>query len=150
MIAAMAKNKAVVAAVTTTALLSAYMLVIAGTPAKSIPWWKSLSWQLLYSPRDVELMEKLERISLAADLCKEASNKYAKEKASGQISSASKKQLLEASVDIDYLFSVLDKTEFSSGIIDLKMKRKELVNKCNAIAKEVDQLVSHLKSSESD
>lgn len=119
-------------------------------PNNSVPWWKSVKYQLLHSSKDATLMEKLERISIAADACQEASRSYKLEVERNQdsISSDTKKKLKEASSDIDYLFSVLDNEEFSSGIVDLKNKRKELVNKCNQIAKEIDMLLIRMGSND--
>lgn len=149
------RNKAFVAGIAIATVAAAALAVSICFPATSstIPWWKSLSFQLLYSSKDVDLMEKLERISLAADLCKAAGQKFESELAKGdrKISSVSldtKKKLLEASVDLDYLFSVLDKEEFSTGIVDVKKKRKELVDKCVGIGKYIDHLVGEMKELE--
>lgn len=148
------RNKAFVAGIAIAAVAAAAVAVSVYFPGTStIPWWKSLSFQLLYSPKDVDLMEKLERISLAADLCKAAGQTFESELAKNgrkiaAVSSETKKKLLEASVDLDYLFSVLDKDEFSTGIADVKKRRKELVDKCVGIGKHIDHLVGDMKELE--
>lgn len=150
------RNKALMAGIAIAAVAATALAVsvcIPTTSTTTISWWKSLSFQMLYSPKDVDLMEKLERISLAADLCKAAGQKFESELAKGGkkialLSADTKKKLLEASVDLDYLFSVLDKEEFSTGIVDVKKKRKELVDKCVGISKYIDHLVGEMKELE--
>ncbi len=146
------KNKSIVMAVAAVAIVSSAVVVFmsmnGGTP-NTVPWWKSTLFHIMYASKDAELMEKLERISIAADFCENAANEYEKELQGNQsVHALTLKKLQEASIDVDYLFSVLDKADFSSGTVDVKNKRKEIVNKCNKIAKRIDHLLSSVRKIE--
>lgn len=114
-------------------------------------WWTKLSFKLLYSPQEAILLQKLERVSLAIENVRSqvsaALQEYQKSKSDNEgIPSPVLKQLLEAGVDIDYLFSVLDKEDFSSSSQAVKQRKKVLVNACNDIAKNIDAVTKDAQS----
>lgn len=121
------------------------------TTSTASSWWTKLSFKLLYSPQEAILLQKLERVSLAIENVRSqvsaALQEYQKTKSDNVgIPSPVLKQLLEAGVDIDYLFSVLDKEDFSSSSQAVKQRKKVLVNACNDIAKNIDAVTKEAQS----
>lgn len=121
------------------------------TTSTASSWWTKLSFKLLYSPQEAILLQKLERVSLAIENVRSqvsaALQEYQKSKSDNEgIPSPVLKQLLEAGVDIDYLFSVLDKEDFSSSSQAVKQRKKVLVNACNDIAKNIDAVTKDAQS----